>query len=209
MKNEIIVVLDRSGSMAGIKSDMVGGLRTFVEEQRKVGEAGFTLARFDEQYEVVMEGVPLSKVNITDDILVPRNRTALLDALGRTVTLQGERFAKMAASEKPERVVLLVITDGLENASREWTRTAVAALLKRQQDEWKWGVTILGCGIDAITQGQEVAIPMAAALSVGKSSEEIGSAFAAAGSLVAAYRSTGAVMSYSPEARARALRSHK
>lgn len=205
MKNEIIVVLDRSGSMWGIRSDMVGGLRTFVEEQRKVGEAGFTLATFDDVHELLMEGVPLSKVEITDAVLVPRGNTALLDAIGKTVTAQGERFAKMPEAERPERVVLLVVTDGQENHSKDWKRSDVAALIKRQQDEWKWAVTVLGCGIDAIAQGREVSIPAGMALNAGITPRAISRAFAAASENLASYRGTGVACSYTPEQRSRAL----
>jgi len=201
MKNEIIVVLDRSGSMGSIKKDMVGGLRSFVEKQAAIGEAGFTLTRFDDMFEVVHESVPISAVRIGDDVLDPRGNTALLDAIGKTVVAAGERFAKMPEAERPERVALLIVTDGQENASREWKIDAVRELLRKQQDEWKWAVTMLGCGIDAIQAGAGVGILRGQSLTSSRDPKHVDASFSVAAAAVGSYRSTGQVHSYTEDER--------
>lgn len=203
MKDEIIVVLDRSGSMERIRTDMVGGLRDFVQQQRSIGPAGFTLARFDDQYELVVEGKPLADFVVGDDVLVPRGMTALFDAVGKTVQSQGERFAQLPEAERPQRVVLLIITDGLENASRDWAGDRVRALLERQQNEWKWAVTFLGCGIDAIKGATQVGVPAFAALNVAPDPKSIRASFDSAGAVMTSYRHSGTLRDYTEDERKR------
>lgn len=193
MNQEIIVVLDRSGSMDSIASDMKGGLKQFVEEQKKVGEAGFTFAIFDDQYDLILEGAPISTVNpeFVAAALMPRGSTALNDAIGKTIISQGERFAKMPESDKPKMVIMLIVTDGQENHSQEWSGEAIKALIEKQQNEWKWGITILGCGIDAIGQAKGLHINLNNALNVGRNSKGIAAAYAAVSHNTSAARSTG------------------
>lgn len=167
MRTEIVIVLDRSGSMDIIRDDIIGGFNAFVEEQRKIpGEAYVTLAQFDTGgYDVMFERKPLASVpRLTRETFVPRAGTPLLDAIGRTVTQQGARFDRARADEKPEKVVLAIITDGLENSSVMFTKADVMALLKRQQEEWNWSVTYIGANQDAIQEGAAIGIARAQSL---------------------------------------------
>src|SRR5687767_5131529 len=116
---EIVVLLDRSGSMQHGKDDHEGGLMSFVEDQQQLeGDVRFTLIQFDnvEPCEIVYDGVPIGDV---DQIkLIPRGGTPLLDAVGLTIAHIAERLA----DAKPDQVVVMIITDGQENSSREYRR---------------------------------------------------------------------------------------
>lgn len=152
---EILLIIDRSGSMSTTKADAEGGLNTFVEEQKKgVGQANLTLVQFDHDYEVVHAGIPLSEVPPYK--LVPRGSTALFDAIGRAVVETGERLAKMPESERPGLVLVLVVTDGGENASREYTRERVKEMITHQESKFSWKFSFLGSNQDGFAEGQSL-----------------------------------------------------
>lgn len=149
----IAFLLDRSGSMQQIKSDTEGGFNAFVEEQRKEpGKAKVTLAQFDTEYEVVYAGKPIDQVPPLQ--LQPRGRTALYDGLGRLITDVGAELAALTEAERPGHVIVVVMTDGLENASVEWTHEAVRAAIKRQEIEYSWHFVFLGANMDAVSVGR-------------------------------------------------------
>ena len=119
---DITLVVDRSGSMQEIRSDAEGGVNAFVEKQaEEPGEALLTLVQFDTEYDFVHKGVPIDKVPKYE--LHPRGATALLDAVGRAINETGERLAKMAEPDRPGLVIVVIMTDGLENSSREFTKS--------------------------------------------------------------------------------------
>lgn len=152
----INVVLDRSGSMETIADDVIGGFNTFIQEQKKVpGEAIFTLAQFDDQYEVVYDCAPIADVKeLTKETYVPRGSTALLDAIARTVNNVGSKLASMKEEDRPSKVIFLVSTDGQENASREFTHAKVKEMVEHQTTKYNWTFIFMGAsGMDAIAQG--------------------------------------------------------
>ena len=145
-------LLDRSGSMQSIKTDTEGGFSAFVEEQRRaVGECRVTLAQFDDQYEIVFADTPVADVGRLD--LQPRGSTALLDAMGRLITEAGAALAALPEDQRPGSVVVAIMTDGLENASREWTHPAVKALVEQQTTAYQWQFLYMGADQDAIDVG--------------------------------------------------------
>ncbi|BBZ28777.1 hypothetical protein MMAD_30720 [Mycolicibacterium madagascariense] len=149
----IAVLLDRSGSMEAIKSDTEGGFDAFVREQRtQPGEARVTLAQFDTEYEVVYANRPIA--DVPPLVLQPRGGTALLDGIGRLVTDVGAELAGQAEAERPGHVIVVVMTDGYENSSREWTLEAVRAVIERQERDYSWDFVFLGANIDAVAVGQ-------------------------------------------------------
>jgi hypothetical protein len=144
----IAIVLDRSGSMINVKTDTEGGLRAFLAEQAKApGETTVSLYQFDDQYEAVHENTPLA--DVPDFVLHPRGMTALLDAVGRTVNAVGSQLAAMYEPERPGEVVVVILTDGCENASHEFTLPMVKDLITRQQDDYGWKFVFLGADQDA------------------------------------------------------------
>ena len=136
---EIVVVLDRSGSMTVIKADMEGGFDTLIEEQKKEpGECRVTLNQFDTQYENVYTAKLLNEVPKLD--LVPRGMTALFDAVGKAVFETSERLSGMKSKPK---VLCVVITDGAENSSHEYNAASVKTLLDEKRKEG-WEFVFIG-----------------------------------------------------------------
>ena len=156
----IAFLLDRSGSMQSIKDDTEGGFNAFIAEQRKEpGECRVTLAQFDNEYEEVYRDLPLAEVPALR--LVPRGSTALLDSIGRLVTSTGERLAALPEDERPGIVIVGIMTDGHENASREWTHPAVKALIGQQTKTYGWQFLYLGADQDAIEVGSSIGVAAA------------------------------------------------
>jgi Mg-chelatase subunit ChlD len=145
MKTEIIVILDRSGSMANVLTEAIGGFNAFLKKQREEpGEARITLAQFDHEYILVHEGKDVPLVDdLTKDTYAPRGATALNDAIGRTLQAQGERIKKDGWADK---VIVCVITDGMENSSKEWTAQAVKDLVK-EKEAAGWSFVFLFAGL--------------------------------------------------------------
>ena len=151
----IIAILDRSGSMITIRQDTEGGFDAFIEEQKKVeGKCTLTLVQFDDHYNVVYASKDLQKVRPL--VLVPRGSTALLDAIGKTVVAEGEMLARKKEEDRPGHVIVLVMSDGQENASKEWTREKVSELLNQQKDTYGWKFIFMGTNQDAVTEGQSM-----------------------------------------------------
>lgn len=174
---DITVVLDRSGSMASCQKDAEGGLNTFIDEQKKQpGGAVFSLVQFDTDYEFVHRGVPIDSVGKCE--LHPRGNTALLDAVGRAITETGERLKNIAEDQRPGLVVFVILTDGQENASKEFKRAQIKEMIERQQSTYKWKFLFLGANQDAFAEAASMGIA-----SVGTqnySQHNSGHAFAAA-----------------------------
>jgi hypothetical protein len=157
---DISIVLDRSGSMESVRSDTIGGFNTFLSDQlEEGGEATITLVQFDDIYEVVYSAIPLTDAGRLDNsTFVPRGSTALLDAIGRTIIATGKRLEALAEDQRPEKVVFVVLTDGHENASRQFTAHNVNEMISHQRDVYKWEFVFLGANQDAITTAANLGI---------------------------------------------------
>ena len=161
-------LLDRSGSMQSIKTDTEGGFAAFIEEQRKApGECRVTLAQFDNDYEVVYADRPLADVPALD--LQPRGSTALLDAMGRLITEAGARLAGLPEDQRPGTVIVAIMTDGMENASQEWTHPAIKALVTQQSGQWGWQFMYMGADQDAIEVGAQLGVARDHSVTYGRS----------------------------------------
>ncbi len=154
---DITFVVDRSGSMESIRSDAEGGINSFLVQQKALpGKAVLTLVQFDTEYEFVHNGVPLGKVGYYQ--LVPRGSTALLDAMGRAIKETGERLAKMPEAARPGLVIFVVMTDGMENASVEYSKAKVNEMVRHQQEAYNWKFTFLGANQDAMAEAKDLGI---------------------------------------------------
>jgi len=166
-KRHVEIVLDRSGSMELIKEDAEGGLREFI---RKLGEINMpttvTLNQFDDHYETVFANRPLGRV--PEWHLVPRGSTALRDAMGLTINALGERLAAMDEADRPGKVILVIQTDGKENASREFGRDQIRSMITVQQDKWNWDFVFLGADQDAIAAANDYGIGANSSMSYDK-----------------------------------------
>ena len=168
-------LLDRSGSMVSLREDTIGGFDTFIAEQRTApGRCRVTLAQFDNEYDEVYADRDIATVPSL--VLVPRGSTALLDALGRLVVSAGERLAALPEQDRPGSVVVGVMTDGYENASRDWTHDRIKALIEQQSREYGWQFLYLGADQDAIEEGTKMGFAAGKSMtySRGKARDAIG-----------------------------------
>lgn len=199
----VAMVLDRSGSMMGVRSDIVGGFNQFIEEQKKApGECTVTLVQFDSQepYEVLRDFTSILDTPPLGDEYQPRGMTPLFDAVGRCIANTGERLAALPEEERPAKVVVVILTDGLENASREYTSAQVAKMTKEQTEKYGWQFVYLGANQDAIEAGGDIGVTVST--SADYSSQKTSSVLRAASANLASYRSGAkADMSWSAEQR--------
>ncbi|QDT14127.1 vWA domain-containing protein [Alienimonas californiensis] len=155
---EIVVVLDRSGSMSSMKTEAEGGLATFVADQKaEEGDARFTLAIFDDHYDVVHDRIDLREAP-DRFTLEPRGMTALLDAVGRTIDNVGRELAETPEAERPGAVLFCVVTDGGENSSREYSGDRIKLMVEEQTHKYNWQFTFLGAGPEVFAQGERMGI---------------------------------------------------
>ncbi len=156
---ELVCILDRSGSMAPIREDAIGGFNTFLEAQQAVpGAALLTLVLFDNEVETPHVRTPLADVPpLTAETFVPRGSTALYDAVGDALYRLHARIAETPAAERPERVVVAILTDGHENASCRFSRTQVADAITARRAEG-WDFTFLAANQDAMLAADAIGI---------------------------------------------------
>lgn len=170
----IHVILDRSGSMESIRSDVIGGFNVFIEEQKKVpGEATLTLVQFDDEdpYEVIHSFKNIQEVApLTQETFVPRGWTPLLDAIGRAINDCGQKLSVMTEDERPEKVIFCIFTDGRENRSKEFKKEKVTQMIREQTDRWKWEFMFMSCDLSAIDDAVSYGIARHNTLSFSKDS---------------------------------------
>lgn len=156
----INVIIDRSGSMAGLTTDTVGGYNNFLFEQKKVeGEAALTLCLFNTDYRLVYDAMPLTEVPSLDaKTYSPNGGTALLDALGSTIDTVGGKLAAMAEEDRPSKVIFLVITDGQENSSKRFSKAQIKEKISHQREVYNWEFVFMGANIDAVDEGTSLGI---------------------------------------------------
>lgn len=163
---DITFVLDRSGSMQSIKGATIQAFNGFLNSQRQgAGMAQMTLVQFDDQYELVYGAVPLSQAaELTDAGFCPRGSTALLDAIGRSIVATGKRLAQIPEDERPGTVIFVTLTDGEENASREFTVARINQMISEQRDRYAWQFIFLGANQDAIATAAQLGVAAAQAM---------------------------------------------
>lgn len=160
------LILDRSGSMASIKEDMEGALNTFIEDQKKVpGRCDVSLVQFDDVVENVFLHKPL--YDVQKIVLTPRNMTALYDAIGKTINTLGEYFKRLPEDQRPEKVLIVTITDGHENHSREFSHSQIKDMITHQTDKYGWQFTFIGANQDAIMTGTGLGVDRTKGLTFG------------------------------------------
>jgi len=180
----IICILDRSGSMGSLASDVIGGFNQFLKEQKELdGDAILSLILFDDRYDLIYNRVPLGDVKeLTADVYSVRGMTALNDAIGKTIN-----------SNSDDNAIVFINTDGLENSSREYTTDNARRLVEEKQNDG-WEFLFAGVGIDAFNQGgKNYGMSLTSTGTFDRSSAGMVSSYSHASSVTSNYRSSVAM----------------
>ena len=157
---ELVFILDRSGSMSGLESDTISGYNAMLEKQKKEdGEAVITTVLFDDRYELLHDRIHIRGITpITNKEYYVRGNTALLDAVGKTINKIGNAQKHTAEHERAEQVMIVITTDGMENASREFSYEKVRQMIEHQKSKYGWEFIFLGANIDAVATAGRLGI---------------------------------------------------
>ena len=161
----LVWVIDRSGSMSSIATDMIGGFNDFIRKQKKLpGDCKVFAYQFDDYYDVIYDGVDIKFVSeLTDATYVPRGSTALYPSLGKTIADIGRKLAEMDEKDRPEKVLVITVTDGqhnsgLRNAEAVYTLAQVKEMITIQTEQYKWDFVYIGANQDAWAVGDAMGV---------------------------------------------------
>jgi uncharacterized protein YegL len=175
---EIVFILDRSGSMNGLENDTIGGFNGFVKKQAEAGQTSLTTVLFDDQYEILHNGIDARDIMLTEREYFTRGCTALLDAVGKTINDVGKRLNEKPEASRPGKVIFVITTDGLENASKEFSYDEVNKMIAHQSEKYNWEFIFMGANIDVVKEGAKLGIKADRSFNFTTSSAGISSMYA-------------------------------
>ena len=157
---ELVFIIDRSGSMAGFEADTVGGFNSMIEKQKKVdGKVYVSTVLFDNVSEVIHDRVDIDKVEpMTENEYSVRGCTALLDALGGAIHHIGNVHKYARPEDVPEKTMFIITTDGMENASHNYSSERVKEMIRRQEEKYGWEFIFVAANIDAVETAERIGI---------------------------------------------------
>jgi len=157
---ELVFILDRSGSMSGLESDTIGGFNSMLEKQQEeAGECRLTTILFDEHVEILHDRLDIKAVKpMTKREYFVRGCTALLDAIGKTIDKISNVQQSTSPEYRAEKVLFIITTDGMENASREFSCDKIKSLINEKKSECEWEFIFLGANIDAVKVAENIGI---------------------------------------------------
>lgn len=157
---QIVCILDRSGSMSKLASDTIGGYNSFIEQQKKKsGRAEVTTVLFDDQYEKISDAVDIKEIpELTSAQYYARGNTALMDAVGRTIIETLANMERDGICPAKRRVLIMIMTDGYENASKEFNKANVKALVESTTKDYNWNYIFIGANIDSASEASSIGI---------------------------------------------------
>ena len=187
---ELVFIIDRSGSMAGLESDTIGGFNSMLKEQQAVaGEAVVTTVLFDDQYELLHDRIDIRAVApLSEKDYTVRGSTALLDAVGKTIKKIREVQNRTAEDYRAEKIMFVIITDGEENASREYSINRIKKRIERQKEKYGWEFVFFGANMDAIAEAGKLGIDADRAQNYNADSVGTHMAYTAMSAISTAYR---------------------
>jgi uncharacterized protein YegL len=190
---EIICIIDKSGSMQSIAEDAIGGFNSFLAQQKAFkGEASFTLVLFDTAYNKLYDGVDIqSVIPLTMKVYLPNGCTALLDAIGKTVDAVGKRLSETSEEKRPEKVIVVILTDGLENSSTDYTKEQINKMITHQREVYKWEFLYLAANQDAFQEGSKYGVSVNQTSNYPANGKGIKHIYTLTGQTVSSYRSGG------------------
>lgn len=186
---EVVVVLDKSGSMHRVVDDTIGGFNQFLQDQKDAEEEkNLTLIQFNHCYDVLYEGKPIGDCEpLTRSTYSPSGTTALLDAVACGIINTGRRLEEMSEESRPDKVIFVVITDGYENASKEHTRDQVREMVKHQTEKYSWVFLYLAANVDAFSESSKLGIEASRAVQYSATGQGVVSAHAGVSRAVKQY----------------------
>lgn len=192
---QIVFILDRSGSMARLTDDTIGGYNVFLQTQKEQdGEAIVATVLFDDRYEVLHDNVDIKDIQpLTNKDYFARGSTALLDAIGRTINNVGDKLNKMNEDDKPSKVIFVITTDGQENSSTEFNRYKIKDMITHQQEKYNWEFMFLGANIDAVAEAESIGISGLKASNYTANAIGTASLYDSMSKTVSNYRSVGTI----------------
>lgn len=192
LSTELVFILDASGSMYGLTNDTIGGFNSLIEKQRGIeGDANITLVTFNESVREIYTSKPLKDVEeLTSKDYVAKGMTALYDAIGITVAKLEGRLADMPESAKPDKVMLVITTDGHENSSKEYNQYAIKNILENKEKQG-WEVIFIGANIDTAQEGAKMGLNNKRTANYEVSARGISMMYSAVCDAVSSVRETG------------------
>lgn len=192
---ELVFILDKSGSMSGLETDTIGGFNSLLEKQKtEKGDARITTVLFDNNYEVLHDREDIRRINpMTEKEYFVAGSTALLDALGRTINRIGKAMSQTHEQDRPDKVMFVIITDGYENASREFKYSQIKRMIENQKTKYSWEFIFLGANIDAIATAEKFGIREDNAVNYNADTDGMKFLYNCVSSAVSRYRKAGEV----------------
>lgn len=194
-RTELVFVLDKSGSMAGLEKDTIGGFNAMLNKQKEIkGECTITTILFDNRYEILHDRIPMKGIQaMTDREYQVGGSTALLDAIGRTIHKIVNVYRHTAKEYQGDKVMFVIITDGEENASREYSYEKVRGMIEHQKNQYGWEFLFLGANIDAVQTARDFGIAPDRAQNFHADKDGMAVNFKVMSEVVTNYRSEGVV----------------
>ena len=191
---EVVFILDRSGSMSGLEADTIGGFNATLKRQKELpGEVLWSTVLFDDKHEVIHDRVPIAKIEkLTEKEYYVRGCTALLDAIGRAVHHIKNIHKYARPEDVPGKTLFVITTDGMENASREYSYADVKRMIESQQ-EAGWEFLFLGANMDAVSVAGRMGIRPERSATFINDSQGISTNYGAVSAAMCSYRVTGAI----------------
>ena len=187
---EIVYILDRSGSMSGLEKDTIGGFNSMIQRQKEIqGQVFITTVLLDDDYELLHNRIPLQEIiPLTDKEYYVRGSTALLDALGITITRMIQQKRVTPANERADKVLFIITTDGYENASREYTYKKIRSLIDFEKEKYGWEFLFMGANMDAVGEAAKFGISADRAAEFSSDAKGVELNYAVMSNLVTEYR---------------------
>ena len=191
-KTHILILLDKSGSMLSFKDDTIGGINSFISEQKMLpGEIDVTLVTFSTTYHIIYSGPIENFPELNERNYRASGNTALLESVSKSMFDLGKRFADTKEEERPEKVMVAIITDGKENASQpQFTKERVKNEIKHQQDIYSWDFIYLGANQDSFAEAHNLNIGFGNTINFSATSGGFGNAYSSLNSVTSKLRTS-------------------
>ena len=172
-KTELVIIIDRSGSMHGLEEDVIGGFNSLIEKQTKEGETVVTTVFFNDEFSLIHEGMDIKEIKPLDKrTYVPSGCTALLDAIGNAIGLIKAKHAKLTEDQLPQHTIFSIMTDGLENASKEYSYNKIKSMIELQKKSG-WDFIFQAANIDTEHEANRLGIDADMAVSFDANSKGV------------------------------------